>query len=105
MHHIIEIAEYYRRQAIFAYSIGDADPAVIKAERVLERIRAKHVHSLRQSELYRHCRCGLFRDAHDFAQTLDLLEEYGYIRREEVAGANGNNKSSIMVHINPRLYI
>lgn len=32
-----------------------------------------------------------------------MLEEYGYLRRETVQGVNGNNKSGIMVFINPHI--
>lgn len=97
----IAIAEYYREQAIYAYSLGDVDIATVKAERVLNKIRSKHIQSIRQNDLYKLCRCTLFKNAVDFAETVDMLEDYGYLRREVVHGSNGNNKSGIMVFINP----
>ena len=39
----VEIGEYYREQAIYAYSLGDVDTATLKAERVIDRIRAKNI--------------------------------------------------------------
>lgn len=99
----IAIAEYYREQAIYAYSLGDIDIATVKAERVLNKIRSKHIDSIRQNDLYKLCRCTLFKNAVDFAETVDMLEDYGYIRREIVSGANGNNKSGVMVFINPNI--
>lgn len=100
----VEIGEYYREQAIYAYSLGDVDTATLKAERVIDRIRAKNIRTIRQNELYKICRCTLFRNANDFNETIIMLEEYGYIKRKTVQGANGNNKSSIVLHVNPLIY-
>lgn len=99
----VEIADYYREQAIYAYGLGDVDIATVKAERVLEKIRAKRIQTIRQNDLYKLCRCSLFISAKDFNETAEMLEEYGYIRRETVQGANGNNKNGIMVYINPNI--
>ena len=46
----------------------------------------------------------LFRNANDFNETMIMLEEYGYIKRKTVQGANGNNKSSIVLYVNPLIY-
>ena len=99
----IEIGEYFREQAIYAYSLGDVDLGTIKAERVLNKIRSKHIQQIRQNDLYKLCRCTLFKNAADFAETMEMLEEYNYLRRETIQGANGNNKSGIMVFINPHI--
>lgn len=99
----IEIGEYFREQVIYAYSLGDVDLGTIKAERVLNKIRSKHITSIRQNDLYKLCRCTLFKNAADFAETMEMLEEYNYLRRETIQGANGNNKSGIMVFINPNI--
>lgn len=77
----IEIAGYFREQAIYAYSLGDIDLGTVKAERVLNKIRSKHITDIRQNDLYKICRCTLFKNAADFAETMDMLEEYGYVRR------------------------
>ena len=100
---LIEIGEYFREQAIYAYSLGDVDLGTIKAERVLNKIRSKHITQIRQNDLYKLCRCTLFKNAQDFAETMEMLVEYGYLRRETIQGANGNNKSGIMVFINPHI--
>ena len=98
----ISIAEYYREQAIYAYSLSDVDTATIKAEKVLEKIKSKRVQNIRQNDLYRLCRCTLFKNAQDFAETVDMLEEYGYIRRITSTGAN--NKTITDIIINPAVY-
>ena len=99
----VEIAEYFREQAIYAYSLGDVDIATVKAERVLNKIRSKQIQSIRQNDLYKLCRCTLFKNAQDFGETMDMLEEYNYIHREKVQGANSNNKGGVMVFINPNI--
>ncbi len=98
----IEIAEYYRNQAIYAYSLGDVDIATVKAERVLNKIRSKHIQTIRQNDLYKLCRCTLFKNAADFGETMDMLEEYNYIARTTSKGAN--NKTMTDVIVNPNIY-
>ena len=98
----IEIGEYFREQAIYAYSLGDVDLGTIKAERVLNKIRSKHITSIRQNDLYKLCRCTLFKNAADFAETMEMLEEYNYIVRTTSKGAN--NKTMIDVIVNPNIY-
>lgn len=99
----MEIAEYYREQAIYAYSLGDTDIGIFKAERVLGKIRAKRIDKTRQNDLYKICRCSLFKNAADFTETMEMLEEYGYIYREEVK-TEGSNRSGVMVYVNPQTH-
>ena len=98
----IEIGEYFREQAIYAYSLGDVDLGTIKAERVLNKIRSKHIQQIRQNDLYKLCRCTLFKNAADFAETMDMLEGYGYLFRTTSKGAN--NKTMTDVIVNPNIY-
>ena len=99
----IEIGEYFREQAIYAYSLGDVDLGTVKAERVLNKIRSKHIQQIRQNDLYKLCRCTLFKNAADFGETMEMLEEYNYLRRETVPAANSCNRSGVMVYINPHI--
>lgn len=98
----VEIAEYYREQAIYAYSLADVDIATVKAERVLNKIRSKQIQSIRQNDLYKLCRCTLFKNAQDFGETMDMLEEYSYILRTTSKGTN--NKTVTDVIVNPDIY-
>ena len=43
----LEIANYYREQAIFAYGQGNVDIGTVKAERVIEKIKAKNIYQIR----------------------------------------------------------
>lgn len=99
----ISIAEYYSEQAIYAYSLGDVDIATLKAEHVLRKIRSKCIKEIRQNELYKLCRCTRFKNAQDFAETIEMLEEYGYLRRLTSKGTN--NKTITDVIINPNFYV
>ncbi len=83
--------------------MSNVDISTVKAERVLEKIRSRHFYQIRQNDLYKICRCTLFRNAADFDETIEMLEEYGYLCREKIQGANGNNKSGIMVFVNPKI--
>lgn len=98
----IEIAEYYRNQAIYAYSLGDVDIATVKAERVLNKIRSKHIQQICQNDLHHLCRCTLFKNAQDFCETIDMLEEYKYLRR--VTSKGTNNKTVTDIVVNPHIY-
>lgn len=98
----IEIGEYFREQAIYAYSLGDVDIATVKAERVLNKIRAKHITQIRQNDLHHLCRSTLFKNAQDFIETIDMLEEYKYIRR--VTSKGSNNKTVTDIIVNPNFF-
>lgn len=99
----VEIGEYFREQTIYAYSLGDIDLGTVKAERVLNKIHSKRIQTIRQNDLYKLCRCTLFKNAADFGDTMDMLEDYNYLHREKIQGVNGNNKSGIMIFVNPNI--
>ncbi len=95
----VEIGEYFRQQAIYAYSLGDTDFATVKAERVLNKIRSRHITQIRQNDLHHLCRCTLFKNAQDFNETVDMLEEYGYLRRFTSKGTNNKTVTDIVVNL------
>ena len=97
----VEIGEYFREQAIYAYSIGDVDMATVKAERVLSKVRSKGIKQIRQNDLYKQCRCTMFSSAKDFDETVEMLEDYGYIHRTELKGTN--NKTMTDITVNPNI--
>lgn len=69
---------------------------------MINKIRSKHITNIRQNDLYKLCRCTLFKNAADFAETMDMLEEYRYIVRNISKGTN--NKTITDVIINPNIY-
>ena len=100
----IEIGHYFRLQAIYAYGLGDADNQTIQAERILAKVRSKNISEIRQNDLYRICRCRLFKNAQEFSEVIAVLEEYGYLKSEIAPAQNGCNRSGINLRFNPNLY-
>ena len=98
----VAIALYYRDQTVHAYGLGDFDAGTIQAERIIAKIKSKRITNIRQNELYRLCRCKLFKNSSDFDEAVNMLEDYGYIRREVSSGAN--NKPMVDITVNPRIY-
>lgn len=70
------------------------------AERVLNKIHSKHIQQIRQNDLYKLCRCTLFKNAADFGETMDMLEEYGYLFRTTSKGANNKTMTDVIVNSN-----
>ena len=98
----VAIALYYCDQTVHAYGLGDFDAGTIQAERIIAKIKSKRITNIRQNELYRICRCKLFKNSSDFDEAVNMLEDYGYIRREVSSGAN--NKPMVDITVNPRIY-
>ena len=100
----IEIGHYFRLQAIYAYGLGDTDNQTLQAERIVAKIRSKNISQIRQNDLYKLCRCKLFKNAQEFAEVIAVLEEYGYLKSETISGANNNPKGCTMLYINPLMF-
>lgn len=94
------LAYFYQKHAIYAYGLSDVDISVIKAERVLNKIRSKNIHEIRQNDLRHECRSTIFKNNQDFIETIDMLEEYGYIRRVLSKGTNNKTVTDIIVNPN-----
>lgn len=54
--------------------------------------------------IFTSCAVVRFSNPADFGETMDMLEEYGYLRRETIPAANGCNRAGIMVYINPHIH-
>jgi hypothetical protein len=98
----IEIADYYKEQAIFAFNIGGVDNEILKAEKALDLIKAKGIKEGFQSAILKSCRNKIFAEPDDFYKALKLLEEYGYVALDE--RMTGNNKPAVYVYVNPKIY-
>jgi hypothetical protein len=101
--HAIDLADYYKEQAIYAYGLREIDNDIVKAEHILKKIKAKYIKEIRQNDLYKLCRCKMFKNADDFNNVMAMLEEYGYIQREDVQ-TEGSNRSGIKVFVNPEVF-
>lgn len=98
----IDIADYYKEQAIYAFSISGVDQEILKAEKALEIIKAKQIKEGFQSALSKKCRNKIFAESDDFYKALKLLEEYGYVALDE--RETGNHKSAVYVYVNPKVF-
>lgn len=98
----IDIADYYKEQAIYAFSIGGVDNEILRAEKALEIIRAKRIREGFQSALLKKCRNKIFSEPDDFYKALKLLEDYGYVAFDE--RETGNHKSAVYVYVNPKVF-
>ncbi len=98
----VEIGEYFCEQTIYAYSLGNVDIATVKVESVLNKIRSKYITQIRQNDLHHLCRSVLFKNTQNFYETIDMLEEYKYIRR--VTSKGTNNKTVTDIIINPYFF-
>jgi hypothetical protein len=101
--HAIDLADYYKEQAIYAYGLREIDNDTVKAEHILKKIKAKYIRDIKQNDLYRMCRCKLFKNAQEFDGALNLLEEYGYIQRETIQ-PDGGHRSKTTVSVNPEIW-
>lgn len=101
---LLMIGHYFRLQAIYAYGLGDTDNQTLQAERILAKVRSKNISEIRQNDLYKLCRCKLFKNAQEFSEVIAVLEEYGYLRSETIPAANGCNRSGVMLRFNPNIY-
>ncbi|MDE5937303.1 MAG: DUF3987 domain-containing protein, partial [Ruminococcus sp.] len=98
----IEIADYYKTQAIFAFNLGGVNNEILKAEKVLEVIKAKQIKECYQSALLKKCRFSIFNDSDDFYKILQVIEDYGYVVLDE--RITGNNKPAVYVYVNPKVF-
>ena len=95
----VSIAQYYRYQAIYGFSVNAPDGNIVKAEKILQIFKTKEIKQGLKSDLYHACRCNLFPTAKDFYSALSTLAEYGYIAYEDVTAVN--NQKAQMVYVNP----
>lgn len=83
-----DIAMYFIEHAKMAFSIMGTHEDVIKAKFVLHKLETINVKEITKRDLYILCRSRYFKRAEDINETLDLLEEHGYIRQKEVIVSN-----------------
>jgi hypothetical protein len=80
----IDIADYYKQQARYAYGIMGADSVTDNAEYILNKLKANGVVKTNSRELLRMCR--KFRNVTQMSEPLQLLTDSGYIRQISDSG-------------------
>lgn len=105
MRNAIQIGSYFLVHSGYAYSMMGTDLSIKKALFVLGRIRREHITSIKRWELVKQCRGKFFKGGDSIQPTLELLENYGYIRTEEAEQKNGpGRKSDVLIVVNPAFY-
>ena len=88
----IDIADYYKQQARYAYGVMGADSVTDDAEYILNKLKANSYEKINNRELLRMCR--KFGKTEQMSEPLRLLTDNGYIR--QIKDSNG-----IAYEINP----
>lgn len=79
----IRIGHYLLCQAEYAFDAIGGSPVVAQAHNIVAKIRRHNFYRGKRHELYALCRSRQFASAKDMQPALELLEEHGYIRKEE----------------------
>ena len=75
--------------------------SVVKAKFVLHKLETAMVTEITKRDIYMLCRSKYFKKAEDINETLDLLEEHGYIRKKETIDITTvGRKPSIVYELN-----
>ena len=94
----VELADYFAEHAKAAFKLMGADPVIMKATRIAEWLRGKTDVSKRDIQ---RARQDLFRSPAEVAAVIDLLTEYGYLRRISVHGFKSGGRPSERFSVNP----
>ena len=95
----IDIADFYKSQARYAYGIIGIDTVTADAEYILKKLRANNISEICCRDLQRLCR--KFKGANEMELPLDLLKENGFIREKEQAYSGSGRKPSTIYEVNP----
>lgn len=101
----IRIGKYFLAHAGYAYSMMGTELNVKKAQFVLGRIKREKLTRIKRWELVKLCRGKFFKTGDGIQPTLDLLENYGYLRSEAAENKAGpGRKSDQIIVINPAIF-
>ena len=101
----IRIGGYFLAHAGYAYSMMGTDLSVKKAQFVLGRIKREKLTQIKRWELVKLCRGKFFKNGDGIQPTLDLLENFGYLRIEAAENKAGpGRKSDQIIVVNPAIY-
>ena len=95
------ITNYFFKHAQYAYSIMGADKTVHDAKYILRRLETQDKRELTKSSLFHLCRSKSFKRADDMLPALDLLVEYGYLKKRSYYQATGGRPKGDSYILNP----
>lgn len=95
----IDIADFYKQQARYAYGLMGANPVSADAEYILKKLRANHVSVINGRELFHLCR--KFKTVDELCQPIEILTEHGYLREQQQEFKGTGRRPSIVYEVNP----
>ena len=96
----IDLAEYFKKQAVYAYSSVCSDGVIANAEYILKRLRSNGITQTDTRELQRLCR--KFKSTSELEEPLEMLMEYGYLREMAADDHSGRGrKPGTRYEVNP----
>lgn len=96
-----KITAYFLEHAQYAYSVMGADKTLHEAKYILRRLESQSKQELTKSGLYHLCRNKSFKKADDMLPALDLLIEYGYLKKRVYYQATGGRPKGDSYLLNP----
>ena len=96
-----KITAYFLEHAQYAYSVMGADKALHEAKYILRRLESQSKTELTKSGIYHLCRSKSFKKADDMLPALDLLIEYGYLKKRVYYQATGGRPKGDSYLLNP----
>lgn len=98
----IAIGKYFLSQSKYIHSIAGADEEIKKAKYIISKLPKEKEISRRT--LLRSCTKKLIKNVDELIPTLDLLEDYGYIKQTQRFSSPNSTKASEIILINPTLF-
>ena len=95
------IMAYFLKHAQYAYSIMGADKTLHDAKYILRRLESQPQLELTKSNIYHLCRNKSFKKADDMLPALDLLIEYGYLKKKSNWQETGGRPRGDSYLLNP----
>lgn len=104
MNSAIEIGEYYKEQAIYAYTIGQQGLMATKAEDLIMKVKKEKIDQIRQNDLLHHVHCKHYPDSKSLNEVIEFLIDFNFVKRKIIEAANGGNKWGYLLNFNPYIF-
>ncbi len=99
MMNAIEIGYYFLEHAISAYQIMGSDEKIQNAKYILRQLEKGAYEEIKQRDLLRLCR--RFKSVDEMLPAVALLEEFGYIRRDEQEYRGTGRRPDDIIKVHP----
>lgn len=101
----ISMGKYFLEHSNYAYSLMGNDSTLKLAKFVMGKIKKGQIKEIKQWELGKLCRCKLIKNVQDMEPVLEMLEEYGQLKRVMPEARPGSGrKPDIVIVVNPKVF-